>query len=120
MRSNFLPVAELFLVNLSENFGEELVGNTGLALGLVGAACVGCGVGEGAAPPVGAEELAGECGEGLPELAGGDGVDDRVHQAVGQLGEHDVVAQRYVDTGIRAADAACIGKKINLIYCTVL
>ena len=55
----------------------------------------------------GAEEhLVEEGGEGEPELAGGDGVDDGVHQAVGQLGEHDVVAQLHVDPGVGATHAA--------------
>ena len=42
----------------------------------------------------------------MPELGGGDGIDERVHQAVGQLGGHDVVAQLDVDPGVLVTHAA--------------
>jgi len=49
-------------------------------------------------------------GQGLPELAGGDGVDGGVHQAVGQLGKDNVVTQVDVDSGVGGTHA------VNLVF----
>ncbi len=52
------------------------------------------------------EDTSGQGAQRVPELGGGDGVDERVHQAVGQLGGHDVVAQLDVHPGILVTHAA--------------
>lgn len=63
-----------------------------------------CCAGDGVAPLPLAAEPGQDVPQRLPELAGGDGIDDGVHQAVGQLSDHDVVAQCHIDPGVGAAN----------------
>jgi hypothetical protein len=52
------------------------------------------------------EDTSGQGAQRVPELGGGNGVDERVHQAVCQLGGHDVVAQLDVHPGVLVTHTA--------------